>query len=275
MKFIRRPWRVVTALAIVCLIAASGCSTERGATTAPGLRSANDAAAPVALPEGKGHAGPILYSANNFGATLDRIDVSAGTSTSIGPFEAPNVLAVALSPDGALYTVTQGYGPPNDNPQLARVDRATGHVTPFGVNLAPEQFMGIGFAGGRLYGVNAGTGWLYRFNLQTGEATKVGDTAGCGDIMDLAWYHGDMYGAAWDKLYHINLQTGQAQLVTTLSGLGSNSVMGLAIDDDGTFYVSEILSNVLFRVDPVTGATTAVEGVTLNYAHGLEFVPKE
>ena len=266
-----KPVGIAAALTILCLAAMWGCSNENGSPTDPGL---NSFTAPVGLDKSHGHDGPILYSANNFGATLDKIDVGAGTLTSIGPFEAPVCLAVALSPDGKLYTVTQGNGAPNDNPQLARVDRATGHVTPFGVNLAPEQFMGLGFSGDRLYGVNAETGWLYRFNLQTGAATKVGTLPGCGDIMDLAWHHGKMYGAAWDKLYRINLQTGQARLITTITGLGSNSVMGLAIDDDGGFYVNEIMSNVLFRLDPVTGATTAVEGVTLNYAHGLEFVPR-
>jgi hypothetical protein len=154
------------------------------------------------------------------------------------------------------------------------VDRATGHVTPFGVNLAPEQFMGIGFAGGRLYGVDAGTGWLYRFDLETGETTRVGDAPGCGNIMDLAWYHGRMYGAAWNKLFRVNLQTGRAELITEITGLGSNSVMGLAIDDHGVLYVSEILSSSLFRLDPVTGVATAIAGVTLNYAHGLEFAPR-
>jgi hypothetical protein len=102
----------------------------------------------------------------------------------------------------------------------------------------------------------------------------VGVTGGCGDIMDLAWHHGKMYGAAWDSLYRINLHTGQAELVTKLQGL--TMVMGLAIDDDGNFYVSEIVPNApLWRVNPVTGAATAVAGVSLSYPHGLEFIPAD
>ena len=45
--------------------------------------------------------------------------------------------------------------PPEEavNPQLARVDVGTGLATPFGVDLHPEIFMGIGFSrNGKLYG---------------------------------------------------------------------------------------------------------------------------
>ena len=93
--------------------------------------------------------------------------------------------------------------------------------------------------------------------------------------MDLAWHpDGTMYGAAFDSLYRINPHTGQAELVTTLQGL--TAVMGLAIDDDGNFYVTEIVPNSpLWRVDPVTGAVTAVPGVSLSFPHGLEFIPTD
>jgi hypothetical protein len=139
--------------------------------------------------------------------------------------------------------------------------------------------MGLGFApDGTLYGINAmsGTsnaGSLYQFNPTTGEATKVGVSGGCGVIMDIAFApDGTMYGVDPTSLYRINRQTGQATLATTLQGL--TQVMGLAIDGDGNFYVSEIVTNApLWRVDPDTGATTAVAGVRLNLPHGLEFTP--
>jgi hypothetical protein len=281
MKDTMKPLGVVVALAIICLIAATGCSTERDNATGPGLRSTTDAAAPVALGEHHGHTGPILYSTSGFGATgqLVRINVDAGTATPIGVFgELGNTLALAISPEGEIYTVTQGFGTPNTNPQLARVDLATGDVTPFGRNLAPLQFMGIGFSSdGKLYGVNTGTGWLYKFNVHTGAAKKVGETPGCGDIMDLAWHDGQMYGAAWDKLFRINLHTGQAEMVATFTGTGApTNVMGLAIDDDGNFYVTGIMpGSPLWRVDPITGAVTAVPGVSVDSPHGLECMPAD
>ena len=226
---------------------------------------------------------PFLYSTTGGGSTLVRIDVGAGTVTTIGNFGVPAADAIAISPQGKLYTVAQGWPPTRDplKPQLASVDLATGQATPFGVNLYPEIFMGIGFSPeGKLYGVNAGSGTpnqnsLYRFNLKTGKAKKVGITGGCGAIMDLAWHpDGTMYGAAFGSLYRINRHTGQAELVTTLQGL--TSVMGLAIDDDGNFYVTEIIaSSPLWRVDPVTGAKTAVAGVSLSFPHGLDFIPTD
>jgi len=227
------------------------------------------------------NAEPILYSTTGGGSTLVRIDVGAGTVTTIGDFGVPGAFAIATNPRGKLYTVTQGFPPGGVNPQLARVNRATGRAKPFGVSLNPENFMGIGFSPeGTLYGVNADSGTpnqnsLYRFDVKTGKARKVGVTGGCGDIMDLAWHpDGTLYGVAWDSLYRINRHTGQAELVTTFQGL--TMVMGLAIDDDGIFYVTEIVPNSpLWRVNPVTGAATAVAGVSLSYPHGLEFSPTD
>src|SRR5512141_2533406 len=94
------------------------------------------------------NAEPILYATTGGGTTLVSIDVGAGTVTTIGDFGVPAADAIAMSPQGKLYTVTQGW-PPNRvdlEPQLASVDLATGLATPFGVNLSPEIFMGIGFA---------------------------------------------------------------------------------------------------------------------------------
>ena len=224
---------------------------------------------------------PFLYSTIGGGSTLVRIDVGAGTVTTIGDLGVPGAFAMALSPKGKLYTVTQGFPAGGANPQLARVDPVTGLAAPFGVNLNPENFMGIGFSrNGKLYGVNADSGTanqnsLYRFDLKTGKAKKVGVTGGCGDIMDLAWYRGTMYGAAWDSLYRIDLHTGQAEFVTKFQSL--DCVMGLAIDDSGNFYVTEICpdNSPLWRVDPVTGVKTAVAGVSLSSPHGLEFIPTD
>jgi DNA-binding beta-propeller fold protein YncE len=225
------------------------------------------------------HAEPFLYVSANFGSRLVKVDVGAGTVTDIGPFNQPGCFAIAVNPLGGLYTVTQGFPPGSPQPRLARVDAATGNVTPFGVNLNPEIFMGLGFApDGTLYGVNAGSGTpdagsLYKFDLVTGAAIKVGVTGGCFDIMDLAWApDGTMYGAVNDSLYRVEATTGQATLVTKLQGV--SRVMGLAIDQLGNFYVSEIVTNApLYRVNPATGATVKLFDTGVDYLHGLAIRP--
>ncbi len=224
------------------------------------------------------HAEPFLYVSDGFGTRLVKVDVGAGIVTDIGPFNQPRCLAMAINPEGGLFTVTQGWPPGSPNAQLAAVNVATGDATPFGANLSPEIFMGLGFTpDGTLYGVNAASGTpdqgsLYRFDPATGTATKVKVTGSCGRIMDLAVHpDGTLYGVDDGSLFRINPNTGEATLlVTTLH----NRIMGLAIDDDGNFYVTEIKpATPLLVLDPVTGATTPVPGVTLDRPHGLEFIP--
>lgn len=227
------------------------------------------------------HAEPFLYVADAGHGQLVKVDVGAGKATVVGPFNQPGCDAIAVSPQGELFTVTQGWPPfpqPNHNPRLARVDAVTGNATPFGVNLSPEIFMGIGFSpDGTLYGVNAGSGTadqgsLYRFDPATGAATKVNVTGSCGLIMDLAVHpDGTLYGVDPSSLFRINPNTGEATLIVTTA---HSMIMGLAIDDDGNFYLTEIMPAApLLRLDPVTGATTPVPGVKLDWPHGLEFIP--
>ncbi|MCZ7639310.1 MAG: hypothetical protein M5U12_26665 [Verrucomicrobia bacterium] len=143
---------------------------------------------------------PFLYVSDGAGSRLVKVDLGTGTVTDIGPFNQPGCFALAIHPSGSLYTATQGF-PGSPDPRLARVDLATGDTTPFGVNLSPEIFMGLGFTpDGTLYGVNAASGTpddgsLFRFDPATGAATNVKVAGSCGMIMDLAVHpDGTLYG---------------------------------------------------------------------------------
>ena len=225
------------------------------------------------------NAEPILYATTGLGSQLVRIDVGAGTVSKIGDLGEPFALAVAISPAGRLFTVTHSMPGISGTPQLASLNRAHGKARPFGPNLGEEIFMGLGFSpDGVLYGVNSmsGTaedGSLFEFDPATGQATQVGDTGASLQIMDIAFHpNGTMYGAAWDSLYQIDRTTGHATLVKQFADL--KAIMGLAIDDEGNFYVSEIIETApLWHVDPDTGEATPVPGVSLSYPHGLEFIP--
>lgn len=226
-------------------------------------------------------ADPILYATAGDGTQLIKIDVGTKQVTLIGDLGVFG-LGLALSPEGRMFTATDSYsgGCSACNPQLARVNRITGQASPFG-DLNGEQFMGIGFSpDGTLYGVNAMSetsdpGSLFRFDLAKGTATRVGAIGGCFDIMDLAWGpDGTMYGAAFNSLYRIDPATGQAEWVATITGLAANAVMGLAIDDEGNFYVSEItLNSPLYLLNPKTGAATKLFDTGMDYLHALVFSP--
>lgn len=230
-------------------------------------------------------ADPILYATAGLGTELIKIDVGTKEVTLIGKFGVFGY-GLAISPQGRMFTATDSFtGPPPGaclvcRPQLARVNHSTGHAIPYG-SLQHEQFMGIGFSpDGILYGVNADSqtpdaGSLFRFDLSKGTATRVGVIGGCFDIMDLAWDpNGVMYGAAWNSLYRIDPTTGQATLIATITGLAANAVMGLAIDDVGNFYVSEIIPNApLYKLNPKTGVATKLFDTGLDYIHALVFSP--
>ncbi|MHC1766314.1 MAG: hypothetical protein AB9869_18775 [Verrucomicrobiia bacterium] len=226
-------------------------------------------------------ADPLVYATADVGSKLVRIDVGARTVTEIGNTGVPFALAIAISPQGQAFTVTDSYPAFPGTPCLARVDLASGVATLIGPVLGGEEFMGMGFAAnGKLYGVNAMSdtpdeGSLYRFNVATGEATKLGVTGGCGFIMDLAWYDGTMYGVDPTSLYRINLTTGEAFKIATITGNANpNAIMGLAIDEDGNFYVSEIVPNSpLYAVNPDTGVATRIWDTGMNFIHGLEIMP--
>ncbi|MEM9409627.1 MAG: hypothetical protein AAGA30_00845 [Planctomycetota bacterium] len=86
-------------------------------------------------------------------------------------------------------------------------------------------------------------------------------------------------GTNGDALYMADPTTGATTFVSDLlGGLGFlTGVVDLAIDNNGEFYIYDILEDALFRVDdPMTGATTLIGLPNVgdsNFAQGMDFDP--
>ena len=115
---------------------------------------------------------------------------------------------------------------------------------------------------------------LYRLDLSTARATKIGAGAGFNDIEGLAIApDGTLYGAAdgtagsgsqmTDFFFRIDPQAGLGHLVGTLGGLsgrGTNGQLdyGLTFTCDGRLWMSSKTTGMLWQVDRATGSVTEV-----------------
>jgi len=154
-------------------------------------------------------------------------------------------------------------------------------------------FTGLDFHGnGNLYGyVGFGTGatpGLYQMNVNTGQATVVGNLSGQA-LQDLAYNPADgkMYGINTvtnvTTLFEVNVATGGVVAVGNFTGLPNpNLEVGLACDAAGNFYVHDIASDAIYKgaglaLNPVAlynnantggvfGDTNFSQGMTINWA---------
>jgi VCBS repeat-containing protein len=211
-----------------------------------------------------------FYATGNDGTQLITIDPAAGTATVVGPFGTSQTYAGAFTADGTFWTTIYGFD--SARAQLARVDRATGAVTPVGSpNWTGSALIALeADAAGNLYGGNFG-GQFYRIDKATGAATLIGQL-GFTDVMDFAF---DNAGTLWavdgaNHLFRVNPATGAGTFVSTVTGL-DGQVMGLMVHPkSGTLYATTyIFNSTLFTIDPLTGVATRV-GSTLGvpYSHG-------
>ena len=167
--------------------------------------------------EGKDRQEVVTYTMiNTFDPTaqLAKLDLRTGVATKVGSprGQGLNIMGMTCSPDGTLYAIGQSNSTNTDFNSLYAVDRKTGFASRIGstgVNDPTQGFSGflmaLAFApDGTLYGANSAS-TLFRVNTATGEATKVVD------------------------------------LVHSASARPLVGVMGLAIDNDWNFYVSDFV----------------------------------
>jgi hypothetical protein len=257
------------------------------------------AAVPAAARENAKHDrdSSTLFTTAQIGTALLAIDVERGTTRVIGPTGQPGGAALAITRNGkAGYTVASavtGFPPGVDgaNAQLARIDLATGAATlvgsPMGGNLS---VMGLTFApNGVLYGAgdvdsqSPTFNSLYTIDVHTGLATRVG-SLGTGPnftdyIMSFAWdSEGNLYGASMTALYRIHRNRTTNMATKVVDFIGSSDVMGIAIDEDGSFYAADFVGaptfSTIYRVDVETGVLTPLFNTGIAFVHNIGFKPE-
>jgi hypothetical protein len=279
-------------------------------------------AIPAAAGENSNHDrdNSTLFATGRVGTVLLTIDVERGTTKVIGRAHPPGSLALAITPDGtAAYTIAN-FGNASAA-QLARIDLATGAETlvvgshPIGVDL---KIMGMTFgpngvlyAGGDFDPNSPHFNSLYKINLSTGAATRVG-SFGKGPpnsksdfIMSFAFdSDGNMYGASMMALYRIHLprttdaRGGEAQsqeagqgaeaLATKVRNFsGSAAVMGIAIGGDGSFYAADfpcpapnfpLNPSTIYAVNIENGVLTPLNpplSPSIACVHNIAFSPEQ
>ena len=243
------------------------------------------------------HHNSTLFATGQLGTALLAIDVERGTTKVIGPTGQPGSIALAITRNGrAAYSIASavtGFPPGIDgaNAQLARIDLATGAATlvgrPMGGNLS---VMGMTFApDGALYGAgdfdpqSPTFNSLYTIDVHTGLATRIGSLgAGVNEtdyIMSFAWdSHGNLYGASMMALYRIHRNRTTNMATKVVDFVGSSLVMGIAIDEDGSFYAADLVGpptlSTIYRVDVKTGFLTPLFNTGIAFVHNIAFKPK-
>ncbi len=196
--------------------------------------------------EGKGRQEVVTYTMiNTFDPTaqLAKLDLRTGVATKVGSprGQALNIMGMTCSPDGTLYAIGQS-NPTNTNfNSLYTLDRETGFASRIG---------------------------------STGVNDPTRDPGFSGFLMALAFApDGALYGVNTGTLFHVDRLTGVATKLVDLVAVGT--VMGLAIDEDGKFYVADwVTGSRIYTLDLATGMATPILNTGLDYVHNIAFKPQ-
>jgi hypothetical protein len=228
---------------------------------------------------------------------LATIDLQTQTVKIIGNIGFTDSPALAICPaegedrqDTVAYTITNIFEEPSPS-YLAILDLHTGVASQVGSSLPLYQdIMALGCSRfGVLYAVGGSDpsnqlseyNTLYVINRGTGQFSRIGftgvnDGTGSDMFMALRFAHGGkLYGANPYSLYRINRFTGNAEKVVDFSDNVKGNVMGLAIDDDGNFYIGVYSTdpNVppLYSLNLRTGEATPILNSGYTYLHSIAF----
>jgi hypothetical protein len=248
------------------------------------------AAGLLLLLAGAAEADPVLYGGNGFSnvntGALVTINQTTGAGTLVGNPAGPNALrGIAFSSPTQLFGVELSGGRGTlvqINPDTGALISTIGPITSGGVqiNMGSLSFQpGTGV----LYGIreNDGVGLgglLYTINTTTGVATLVGNTgAGAGGGIAFA-----PDGTLYQTSYHHNFDFTALNTLDPATGAVLTSVPlttyfpGLAIRPDGTIFASRgAFTDLIFTIDPTTGAATLVGNTGTGSVSDLAFRPED
>jgi hypothetical protein len=227
----------------------------------------------------------LLYATAEAGSKLVAFSLEANRVRVIGDIGSPLSLPLAFCPPGGRpYTITNTFDP---TAQLAILNLGTGAATLVGSPLGQAlSIMGMTcspdgtlYAIGQFDSTNPDFNSLYAVDRKTGVASRIGPTGvqdqGSpygGFLMALAFApDGTLYGANVSTLFRVDPSTGQATKIVDFVGV--TSVMGLAIDNHGNFYVSEWVAapSSIYGLNVATGVATPILNTGLPLVHNIAF----
>ena len=236
----------------------------------------------------------LLYATAEAGTKLIAISLEARRVRVIGDTDFPFSLALAPCPPGGVrYTITNTFDP--NKAQLATLNLGTGAATLVGSPLGQVlSIMGMTcspdgtlYAIGQFNSTDPAFNSLYTVNRETGLASRIGSTGVLdpsdpsgfsGFLMALAFApDGTLYGAnSASTLFRVNTATGEAtkvvDLVRSASARPLVGVMGLAIDNDGNFYLSDFVPvSSIYALNVATGVATPILNTGLPFVHNIAF----
>lgn len=230
----------------------------------------------------------LLYATAEAGSKFVAFSLEAKRARVIGDIGFPWSVPLAFCPPGGVpYTITNIFDPASA--QLATLNLGTGAATLVGSPLGQAlNIMGMTCSpDGTLYAVgqsdsaNPDFNSLYAVDRKTGLASRIGatgvldpsDPSGfSGFLMALAFApDGTLYGVNTNSLFSIDPSTGLATKVVDIVGVPL--VMGLAIDSDGNFYVSNFLPppSSIYALNVATGVATPILNTGLPMVHNIAF----
>jgi DNA-binding beta-propeller fold protein YncE len=228
----------------------------------------------------------LLYATAEAGNKLVAFSLEAKRVRAIGDTGFPLSVPLAFCPPGGRpYTITNTFNPAKA--QLATLNLDTGAATLVGSPLGQAlTIMGMTCSpDGTLYAIgqfdssNPDFNSLYTVDRGTGFALRIGPTGvqdqGSpygGFLMALAFApDGTLYGANVSTLFRVDPSTGEATKIVDFVGV--TSVMGLAIDNHGNFYVSEWVAapSSIYGLNVATGVATPILNTGLPLVHNIAF----